>query len=88
MYNLPTSLPNKLKKSAPNPFVGNGGSSQQITTDASGKTGVTNPMQQRFSPASERTFDMAQYQKQQQAQHFKQQSPQAQMNQLKRMKGL
>ena len=60
MYNLPTNHKNKLKKAAPNPFIGSasGGSTQEINTDANGMVSASNPRQTPFSPASDRTFDM------------------------------
>ena len=70
MYNLPSRHTNKLKKAAPNPFIGglNGGSSQEINTDANGMVSASNPRQTPFSPASDRTFDMQKQQGMNQAQ--------------------
>ena len=70
MYNQPSQHPNKLKKAASNPFIGslNGGSTQDVTTDANGMTGVSNPRQVPFSPASARTFELNQQQGMNQAQ--------------------
>ena len=70
MYNQPSQHPNKLKKATANPFIGSmsGGSTQEVTTDSNGMTGVSNPRQVPFSPASARTFEMNQQQGMNQAQ--------------------
>ena len=64
MYNQPSRHTNKLKKAAPNPFISSmsGGSTQDVTTDSNGVTGVSNARQVPFSPASARTFEMNQQQ--------------------------
>ena len=70
MDNKLTQYSNKLKKAAPNPFIGSmsGGSTQDINTDANGMISASNPRQSPFSPASDRTFDMQKQQGMNQAQ--------------------
>ena len=86
MYNQPSQHTNKLKKASPNPFVGslNGGSTQEINTDANGMISASNPRQSPFSPASDRTFDMQKQQGMNQAQQARaaasMQAKQQQMN--------